>query len=98
MVSRTVLTRSGPISVNADRPVNNVQSRTAVNNAGPMKNVINNAYSTTRRPFNNITVANNSNFTKKVNTVKGTRVNTARPKAFISVAKGNKGNAVKASA
>ncbi|GJR82550.1 ribonuclease H-like domain-containing protein [Tanacetum coccineum] len=98
MVSRTVLTRSGPILVNADRPANNVQSRTAVNNAGPMKNVINNAYSTTRRPFNNITVANNSNFTKKVNTVKGTRVNTARPKAVISVVKGNKGNVVKASA
>ncbi|GKA27629.1 putative ribonuclease H-like domain-containing protein [Tanacetum coccineum] len=90
MVLRIVLTRSGPISVNT------VQSRTAVNNAGPMKNVINNAYSTTRRPFNKITTANNSNFTKKVNTVKGTRVNTARPKAVISAVKGNKGNAVKA--
>ncbi|GJU01620.1 putative ribonuclease H-like domain-containing protein [Tanacetum coccineum] len=98
MVPRTVLTRSGPISVNAVRPVNTVQSRTAVNNAGPMKNVINNAYSTARRPFNKITAANNSNFTKKVNTIKGTRVNTARPKAVISVVKGNKGNAVKASA
>ncbi|GJR26785.1 retrovirus-related pol polyprotein from transposon TNT 1-94 [Tanacetum coccineum] len=98
MVPRTVLTRSGPISVNAVRPVNTVQSRTAVNNAGPMKNVINNAYSTTRRPFNKITVANNSNFTKKVNTVKGTRVNTAWPKSVISVVKENKGNAVKTSA
>ncbi|GKA07467.1 putative ribonuclease H-like domain-containing protein [Tanacetum coccineum] len=65
---------------------------------GPMKNVINNAYSTARRPFNKITAANNSNFTKKVNTVKGTRVNTARPKAVLSAVKGNKGNAVKASA
>ncbi|GJS14678.1 ribonuclease H-like domain-containing protein [Tanacetum coccineum] len=64
----------------------------------PMKNVINNAYSTARRPFNKITAANNSNFTKKVNIVKGTRVNTARPKAVISVVEGNKGNAVKASA
>ncbi|GJY52029.1 hypothetical protein Tco_0442876 [Tanacetum coccineum] len=89
---------SGLILVNAARPVNNVQSRTAVNNAGPMKNVINNAYSIARMPFNKITVANNSNFTKKVNTVKGTRVNTARPKAVISAVKGNKGNAVKASA
>ncbi|GJZ86788.1 putative ribonuclease H-like domain-containing protein [Tanacetum coccineum] len=69
-----------------------------MNNAGPIKNVINNAYSTTRRPFNKITTANNSNFTKKVNIVKGTRVNTARPKAVLSVVKGNKGNAVKASA
>ncbi|GJX21665.1 hypothetical protein Tco_0226110 [Tanacetum coccineum] len=85
MVPRTVLSRSGPISVNTVRPVNTVQPRTAVNNAGPMKNVINNAYSTARRPFNKITAANNSNFTKKVNTVKGTRVNTARPKAVLKL-------------
>ncbi|GJV15027.1 putative ribonuclease H-like domain-containing protein [Tanacetum coccineum] len=81
------------------RPVIIVQSsKQSVNNAGPMKNVINNAYSTARRPFNKITAANNSNFTKKVNTVKGTRVNTARPKAVLSAVKGNKGNVVKASA
>ncbi|GKC29284.1 ribonuclease H-like domain-containing protein [Tanacetum coccineum] len=98
MVSRTVLTRSGLISLNNARPVNTVQPRTAVNNAGPMKNIINNAYSTARRPFNKITTANNSNFTKKVNIVKGIKVNTARPKAVISAVKGNKGNAVKASA
>ncbi|GJS89091.1 putative ribonuclease H-like domain-containing protein [Tanacetum coccineum] len=98
IVMKKMCLRSGPISVNVVRPVNTVQSRTAVNNAGPMKNVINNAYSTTRRPFNKITAANNSNFTKKVNTVKGTRVNTARPKAVLSAVKGNKGNAVKASA
>ncbi|GJZ33836.1 putative ribonuclease H-like domain-containing protein [Tanacetum coccineum] len=97
MVPRTVLTRSGLILVNTVRLVNTVQLRIAVNNAGPIKNVINNAYSTTRRPFNKITISNNSNFTKKVNIVKGTRVNTARPKAVISAVKGNKGNAVKAS-
>ncbi|GKD44166.1 hypothetical protein Tco_1268811 [Tanacetum coccineum] len=95
MVPRIVLTKSGPISLNTARPVNTVQLRTTVNNAGPMKNVINNAYSTAKRPFNKITAANNSNFTKKVNTVKGTRVNTARPKAVISAVKGNKENAVK---
>ncbi|GKB53166.1 putative ribonuclease H-like domain-containing protein [Tanacetum coccineum] len=87
MVPRTVLTRSGLISLNTARPVNTVQSKTAVNNAGPMKNVINNAYSSNRRPFNNITIANNSNFTKKVNIVKGTRVNTVRPKAVVNTAK-----------
>ncbi|GJX43740.1 putative ribonuclease H-like domain-containing protein [Tanacetum coccineum] len=80
-----------------ERPVNTVQSRTAMNNAGPMKNVINNAYSITERPFNKITTANNSSFTKKVNIVKGTMVNTARPKAILNDVKGNKGNAVKAS-
>ncbi|GKE67179.1 hypothetical protein Tco_1521340, partial [Tanacetum coccineum] len=96
MVPRIVLTRSGLILVNVARPVNIVQSRTIVNNAGPMKNVINNAYSTTRRPFNKITATNNGNFTKKVNIVKGTRVNTIRLKAVISAVKRNKGNAVKA--
>ncbi|GJV34481.1 ribonuclease H-like domain-containing protein [Tanacetum coccineum] len=98
MVPRSVLTRSSLISINTVRPVNTVQPRTAMNNAGPMKNVINNAYSTARRPFNKITTANNSNFTKKVNIVKGTRVNTARPKAVLSAVKGKKGNVVKASA
>ncbi|GJT29957.1 ribonuclease H-like domain-containing protein [Tanacetum coccineum] len=98
MIPRTVLTKSGLISLNTARPVNTVQSRTAVNNAGPIKNIINNAYSTARRSFNKITATNNNNFTKKVNIVKGKRVNTARPKAFLSAVKGNKRNAVKASA
>ncbi|GJV21644.1 putative ribonuclease H-like domain-containing protein [Tanacetum coccineum] len=98
MVPRTVLTRSGPISVNTTRLVNTVQLRTVVNNAGPIKNIINNAYSTARRHFNKITTTNNSNFTKKVNIVKGTRVNTSRPKVVLSAVKGNKGNVVKASA
>ncbi|GJS06411.1 hypothetical protein Tco_0363207 [Tanacetum coccineum] len=93
MAPRTVLTRSGPILLNTVRPINTVQPRTALNNAGPMKNVINNAYSTARRPFNKITVANSSNFTKKVNNIKGIMVNTARPKAVLSAVKGNKGNA-----
>ncbi|GJY53585.1 putative ribonuclease H-like domain-containing protein [Tanacetum coccineum] len=103
MVPRTVLTRSGPISLNAARPVNTVQPRIAVNNVGSMKNVINNAYSTTRRPFKKITTADNSNFNKSVNTVNDKNinaarpnavVNTARPKVVLSVVKGNKGNAV----
>ncbi|GKB79087.1 hypothetical protein Tco_0945982, partial [Tanacetum coccineum] len=114
MVPRTVLTRSGPISLNAARlvniaarPVNAVQRRTTVNNAGPMKNVINDAYSTAIRPFNKITTANNNNFNKRVNTVNNKNVNvarpnvvvnTARPKAVLIVVQGNKGNAVKASA
>ncbi|GJS52028.1 putative ribonuclease H-like domain-containing protein [Tanacetum coccineum] len=98
MHRRTVLTRSGPISLNTARPISTDQSRTTVNNAGPIKNVINNAHSTARRPFNKITAANNNDFTKKVNIVKGTRVNTAGPKAVFSAVKGNKENVVKASA
>ncbi|GJU96236.1 putative ribonuclease H-like domain-containing protein [Tanacetum coccineum] len=107
MVPRTVLTRSGPISLNAASTVNTFQPRTVVNNAGPMKNVINNAYSTAKRPFNKITAANNSNFNKRVNTVNDKNgnaarpnavVNIARPKPVLSAVKGNKGNVVKASA
>ncbi|GJS44838.1 hypothetical protein Tco_0594959 [Tanacetum coccineum] len=68
----------------------------------PMKNVINNAYSTARRLFNKITTANNGNFNKRVNTVNDKNVNaarpsavvnTARPKAVLSAVMGNKGNA-----
>ncbi|GKE98011.1 hypothetical protein Tco_0021362 [Tanacetum coccineum] len=98
MVPRIVLTRSGLISLNTARPVNTVQPRTTVNNAGPMKNVIYNAYLTARRPFNKIRATNNSNFTKRVNTVNGIRVNTTRPKAVLSAVKRNTGNVVNASA
>ncbi|GKC08227.1 hypothetical protein Tco_0999837 [Tanacetum coccineum] len=106
MVPRTVLTKSGPISLNVARPVNTFQPRTTVNNVGPMKNVISNAYSTARRPFNKITAANNSNFNKRVNTINDKNVNaarpnavvnTAKPKAVLSAVKGNKENAVKSS-
>ncbi|GKC77851.1 ribonuclease H-like domain-containing protein [Tanacetum coccineum] len=69
MVPRTLLTKSNLILLNTTRLINTVQPRTVVNNARPMKNIINKAYSTARRPFNN------SNFTKKVN--------TARQKQFL---------------
>ncbi|GJZ86683.1 hypothetical protein Tco_0658293 [Tanacetum coccineum] len=107
MVPKIVLTRSGLISLNTARLVNTVKLRTAVNNARPMKNVINNAYSTARRPFNKITAYNNSNFNKRVNIVNDKNINAAwpnavvniaRPKAVLSNVKGNKGNVVKASA
>ncbi|GJR20601.1 putative ribonuclease H-like domain-containing protein [Tanacetum coccineum] len=81
--------RSGPISLNAAIPVNTVQLKTIVNNAGPMKNVINNAYSTTRRPFNKITAANNSNFNKRVNTVNDKNINYARPNVVVNSARPN---------
>ncbi|GKF45621.1 hypothetical protein Tco_0135423 [Tanacetum coccineum] len=98
MVPRIVLTRSGPILLITTRPVNTVQPRTTVSNARLMKNVINNAYSTARRPFNKITSANNSNFNKRVNTINDKNVNAARPKAVLIVVNRNKRNVVKASA
>ncbi|GJS78961.1 hypothetical protein Tco_0728842 [Tanacetum coccineum] len=94
MVSRTILTRSGTISLNTARPVNTVQPRSIMNNARPVKNVFNNAYSTMRRPFNKVTAANNSNFNKKVNTVKGKRVNTDYEeidKGFVAFGGNSKG-------
>nr|GEX41725.1 hypothetical protein [Tanacetum cinerariifolium] len=81
MVPRTVLTSSGSILLNTARPVNTAQPRTAVNNAGHIKNVINNAYSSVRRPINNITSSKNNKINQKVNTVRAKKVNTARPKA-----------------
>ncbi|GJX72562.1 hypothetical protein Tco_0309733 [Tanacetum coccineum] len=45
------------------------------------------AYSSVKRPFNKKTVNYNRYFNKRVNTVKGTRVNTARPKAEVNTVK-----------
>ncbi|GKB74734.1 ribonuclease H-like domain-containing protein [Tanacetum coccineum] len=57
----------------------------------PASNIFNRAHSHVRRPFNKHTTDKNSNFNEKVNIVKG-NVTTAGPN------KGNKANAVKASA
>ncbi|GJZ33369.1 retrovirus-related pol polyprotein from transposon TNT 1-94 [Tanacetum coccineum] len=107
MVLKAALMRSGLVSLTTVRPVNTAQPRTTVNSARPMTNVINKAHSTVRRPINNKTTTKNSNFNKRVNTVSGKNVNTARPKAVVNTArpkavlnavKGNQVNAVKASA
>ncbi|GKB16709.1 hypothetical protein Tco_0850632 [Tanacetum coccineum] len=107
MVPKTVLMRSGLVSLTTARPVNTAQPKTTVNSARPMTNVFNKAHSTVRRPINNITATKNNNFNKRVNTVSGKNVNTARPKAVVNAArpkavlnavKGNQVTAVKASA
>ncbi|GKC46274.1 putative ribonuclease H-like domain-containing protein, partial [Tanacetum coccineum] len=107
MVPKAVLMRSGLVSLTTARPVNTAQPRTTVNSARPMTNVFNKAHSTVRRPINNKTTTKNSNFNKRVNTVSGMNVNTARPKAVVNAArpkavlnvvKGNQVNVVKASA
>ncbi|GJZ72738.1 putative ribonuclease H-like domain-containing protein [Tanacetum coccineum] len=107
MVPKAVLMRSGLVSLTTARPVNTAQPKTIVNSARPMTNVFNKAHSTVRRPINNKTTTKNSNFNKRVNTVSGKNVNTARPKAVVNAArpkavlnavKGNQVNAVKASA
>ncbi|GJW01013.1 ribonuclease H-like domain-containing protein [Tanacetum coccineum] len=107
MVPKAVLMKSGLVSLTTARPVNTAQLKTTVNSARPMINVFNKAHSTVRRPINNKTATKNINFNKRVNTVSGMNVNTARPKAIVNAArpkavldavKGNQVNAVKASA
>ncbi|GJY82607.1 hypothetical protein Tco_0495983 [Tanacetum coccineum] len=101
MVPKAVLMRFGLVSLTTARPVNTTQPRTMVNSARPMTNVFNKAYSTVRRPINNKPITKNSNFNKRVNTVSGKNINTARPKAVVNAARlkavlndvmGNQGN------
>ncbi|GJT23949.1 putative ribonuclease H-like domain-containing protein [Tanacetum coccineum] len=87
MVPKAVLIRSGLVSLTTARPVNTAQPKTTVNSARPMTNVFNKAHSTVRRPINNKTTTKNSNFNKRVNTVSGKNVNTARPKAVVNAAR-----------
>ncbi|GKC90340.1 hypothetical protein Tco_1150989 [Tanacetum coccineum] len=80
----------------AKYPRKNSQSP-RVNSARTVSNVFNKAHSHVRRPFNKSTTNKNSNLNEKVNTIKG-NVTTAGPKVVVSDNKGNKANAIKASA
>ncbi|GKE88501.1 hypothetical protein Tco_1565976, partial [Tanacetum coccineum] len=55
MVPKTILMRSGLVSLNTARPINTTQPKTTVNSARLMTNVFNKAHLTVRRPINNIT-------------------------------------------
>ncbi|GJQ93013.1 uncharacterized mitochondrial protein-like protein [Tanacetum coccineum] len=85
------------VSINTARPINTAYPRPIVNYARPASNVFNRAHSYVTRPFNKFTKNKNSNFNKKVNTIRG-NVTTVGPKAVVSDNKGNEANAVKASA
>ncbi|GJS18034.1 hypothetical protein Tco_0412506 [Tanacetum coccineum] len=104
MVLKTVLMRSGLVSLTTARPVNTAQPKSTVNSARPMTNVFNKAHLTVRRPINKNTTFI---FNQRVNTINNKNVNTARPKAVVNTAKpksvvnavqGNYVNVVKASA
>ncbi|GJR42832.1 hypothetical protein Tco_1310935 [Tanacetum coccineum] len=88
IVPQAVLTKS--VSLNTARPVNTAQPRTTMNDVMPKTYSNYKEYSSVKRPFNKKTTNYNRYFNKRINIVKGTRVNTARPKAVV--------NAVKASA
>ncbi|GJR43044.1 hypothetical protein Tco_1311147 [Tanacetum coccineum] len=83
------------VSVNTARPINIAYLRPTMNSARTTSNVFNRAHSHVKRPFNKYTTNKNSNFNKKVNTVRE-NVTTVGPKAVVSDNKGNEANAVKA--
>ncbi|GKF65497.1 hypothetical protein Tco_0192014 [Tanacetum coccineum] len=98
MVPRTVLMKSGLVSVNTARQVNYAHSKTTVNVARPMSYLSKTSHSTIKRPIHKNKAFKNSNINQRVNTAWDKKINTARPKAIVNAVKGNSFNAVKASA
>ncbi|GJV71745.1 ribonuclease H-like domain-containing protein [Tanacetum coccineum] len=111
MVPRSVLMKSGlvsintarknisktAVSVNTDRQVNTAHLKTTVNAARPMSYISKTAHLTVKRPINNNTTFKNSNIIQRVNTIRGKNVNTARPKAVVNDVKGNNVNDIQVS-
>ncbi|GJR23502.1 hypothetical protein Tco_0972029 [Tanacetum coccineum] len=87
IVPQVVLTKSGLVSLNTAKSVSTAQSRKTMNDVMPTAYSYYKAYSSVKRPFNKKTVNYNRYFNKRVNTVKGTRVNTARSKAEVNTVK-----------
>ncbi|GJT17869.1 hypothetical protein Tco_0876575 [Tanacetum coccineum] len=101
MVSRTVLMKSGlvsintatqnisktAVSVNTARQVNTAHSKTTVNAARPKSHFSKIAHSIVKRPIHKNTTFKNSNFNQSVNTVKDKNVNATRPKAVVIAAR-----------
>ncbi|GKD91287.1 putative ribonuclease H-like domain-containing protein, partial [Tanacetum coccineum] len=85
-------------SISTARPVNTAAPKSKVNDALPTPYSYFQAYSPLKKPINKRTVVTDINFNKKINTAKVNNVTTARLKAVVSAAKGNKENAVKSSA
>ncbi|GKA80534.1 hypothetical protein Tco_0787226, partial [Tanacetum coccineum] len=98
IVLRAVLMKSSQASLNTARQVNTAYQKITMNSAKPMTNLSKTAHSTVKRPIHKNTTFKNSNFNQRVNTIKDTNVNAARPKAVVNAVMGNNVNAVKASA
>ncbi|GKE64972.1 hypothetical protein Tco_1519133, partial [Tanacetum coccineum] len=82
-------------SISTARPVNTAAPKPKVNDALPIPYYYFKAHSPVRRTFNQKSAAKTNNFNEKVNTARVNNVTTAEPKAVVSVAKGNRENAVK---
>ncbi|GKF23306.1 hypothetical protein Tco_0075628 [Tanacetum coccineum] len=88
MVPKSILMKSGLVSINTARQVNTAHSKTTVNAARPMSYLSKTAHSTVKRPI----AFKNSNFNQRVNSVKDKNVNIVRPKAVVNAVKGNNVN------
>ncbi|GKF22608.1 hypothetical protein Tco_0074930, partial [Tanacetum coccineum] len=97
MVPRAVLMKSGLVSVNTARQVNDAHSKTTVNVARPKLYFSKTAHSIVKRPIQKKTILKKNNFNQMINTVKDKNVYVARPKANAARLKAVV-NAVKASA
>ncbi|GJZ79166.1 putative ribonuclease H-like domain-containing protein [Tanacetum coccineum] len=82
---RSILIKSGLVSVNTARKVNVAHIKTTVNAAMPMSYLSKTVHSTVKRPIHKNTSFKNSNFNQRVNTIKDKNVNTIRPKAVVNV-------------
>nr|GEY83132.1 putative ribonuclease H-like domain-containing protein [Tanacetum cinerariifolium] len=76
-----VLTRSRLVSLNAARPVPIAVPQSTMKSPRPVKLVVNKAHSPIRRPINHKPAPKNSNFNKKVTTVK---VNKGNPQQALN--------------
>nr|GEV17540.1 hypothetical protein [Tanacetum cinerariifolium] len=83
VIPTAVLTRSGLVSLHVARPISTAVPQTTMKSPKPVKHAINKAHSPIRRPINHRPSPKNSNFHKKVTTVKVSKVN---------VVQGTKGN------
>ncbi|GJW82088.1 hypothetical protein Tco_0146063, partial [Tanacetum coccineum] len=80
MVPREVLMKSGLVSVNTSRQVNDAHSKTTMNAARPKLHFPKTGHLIVKRPIHKKIAFKNSNFNQRVNTVKDKNVNAARPK------------------
>ncbi|GJV33787.1 hypothetical protein Tco_1394187 [Tanacetum coccineum] len=77
----------GLVSLNTAKSVRTAQPRTRMNDDMQKPYSYYKAYSSVKRPFNKKTTNYNRYFNKRVNIVKSTRVNTARPNAEVNTVK-----------
>nr|GEV07062.1 uncharacterized mitochondrial protein AtMg00810-like [Tanacetum cinerariifolium] len=77
-VPTTVLTRSRLVQLNATRSVTNDVPQSNVKHQRPAKHVVNKPHSLIRRPINHRSSPKNSNFHKKVTTIKAKQVNAVQ--------------------